>query len=366
MLQSFTSHGAERADVAGRPTLVVMPSVADHLRSNGGVLPYSALERAGFSRYAVRAALREDLVIRVRNGWFAVPEAHPDVVSAVRVGGTATATTVTKLHGLWVEDDGRLHVRVPRSAGRLASPTDRRKPLDRDAHRVCVHYSTRDGFDGARDPLTVAIAEMFACADDAAVLATLDSALERKVLPQDHLDRIRDWMPSTRRSVVDLADPASQSGLETKVRLLLRSKRIHFSAQAFIEGVGRVDFLVGDRLVIEVDGRAFHTGSAFELDRHRDFELVMRGYLVLRLSYRQVMGDWARTRAAILALVARREHRWAGRGPYAPDLPASVLPKPTRDANAGDSDPRAPQATRAPDSPAFLQSGRGVGGRAET
>lgn len=62
-----------------------------------------------------------------------------------------------------------------------------------------------------------------------------------------------------------------------------------------------MDFLVGHRLVIEVDGRAFHTGPAFDEDRRRDFELVMRGYLVLRLSYRQVVDDWDRTRAGLLA-----------------------------------------------------------------
>ncbi|MDR6905382.1 very-short-patch-repair endonuclease [Agromyces sp. 3263] len=86
--------------------------------------------------------------------------------------------------------------------------------------------------------------------------------------------------------------------------------------QVVIDGAGRVDILVSDRLVIEVDGRAFHTGTAFDEDRRRDFELVTRGYLVLRLSYRQVVHDWDRTCAGILALVARNEHLWSGRGPH--------------------------------------------------
>ena len=125
--------------------------------------------------------------------------------------------------------------------------------------------------------------------------------------------------------MIDRVDPDSQSGIETKVRLLLRARRIRFRTQAHVEGVGSVDFLVGDRLVIETDGRAFHTGPAFEEDRRRDFELVMRGYLVLRLSYRQVIDDWDRTRAGILALVARGEHQWSGRGPHAPELPVSAI-----------------------------------------
>ena len=312
----------------------IMSAVAAHLRSHSGVLPYQALEDAGFGRDSVRAALRAGFIERVRNGWFAVPDAQRDLVRAVRVGGTATATTVARLQGLWVHDDGKLHVRVRHSTGRLSSPEDRRIRLDRDAHAVCVHYSTRGGFESARDPLTLALAEMFACTEDDAVLASIDSALERGALQPGHLDLIREQMPRSRRALIDRSEYDAQSGLETRVRLLLRSRRIRFHAQSHIGGVGTVDFLVGERLVIEVDGRAFHTGAAFEEDRRRDFELVMRGYLVLRLSYRQVIHDWDRTRAGIIALVARREHRWAGRGPHSPELPASALGTSARTTNA--------------------------------
>lgn len=287
-----------------------------HLRSAGGILPLARLVELGCTPEQVRAAVRAAEIDRVRNGWFAAPDAHPELVRAVRVGGTATATTVARMHRLWVHGDARLHVRVRHSTGRLSSPTDRRVPLDREEHGVCVHYSTRGGLDRARDPLTLALAEMFACTDAATTLATVDSAIDRGVLQMEHLDLLREWMPRSRRHLIDRVDPGCQSGLETRVRLLLRGKRIGYRSQVRIEGVGLVDFLVGERLVIEVDGRAFHTGSAFEEDRRRDFVLTMRGYLVLRLSYRQVMDDWDRTRAGILALVSRGEHRWAGRGPY--------------------------------------------------
>jgi hypothetical protein len=39
----------------------------------------------------------------------------------------------------------------------------------------------------------------------------------------------------------------------------------------------------------------------------------MRGYLVLRLSYRQVMTEWDVVSAGILELIARGEHRWGRR-----------------------------------------------------
>ena len=70
-----------------------MSSVEAHLRSKGGVLSGARLDRAGFDRRTVGAEVRSGRILRVRNGWFAIPDAHPDVLRAVRVGGTATATS---------------------------------------------------------------------------------------------------------------------------------------------------------------------------------------------------------------------------------------------------------------------------------
>jgi very-short-patch-repair endonuclease len=81
--------------------------------------------------------------------------------------------------------------------------------------------------------------------------------------------------------------------------------------------------LVGDRLVIEIDGAGFHTGVEFEADRRRDFELIQRGYLVLRLSYSMVMRDWAEVQRGIVTLIERGEHRWGSRA-RRHDRPATV------------------------------------------
>ena len=102
----------------------------------------------------------------------------------------------------------------------------------------------------------------------------------------------------------------SQSGLETLVRLFLIRQRIRVRSQVRVAGVGHVDLVVGDRLVLELDGEEFHTGLAFEEDRRRDFALVQQGYLVLRITYRMIMQDWQRVADGILALVRRDEHRW--------------------------------------------------------
>ncbi len=72
--------------------------------------------------------------------------------------------------------------------------------------------------------------------------------------------------------MLDAIHAGSESGTESKVRLLLRTRRIGHRPQVYIARVGYVDLLVGDRLVVEIDGAAYHTGPEFEEDRRRDFE----------------------------------------------------------------------------------------------
>ncbi|GLK18879.1 endonuclease domain-containing protein [Herbiconiux flava] len=91
----------------------------------------------------------------------------------------------------------------------------------------------------------------------------------------------------------------------------IRSRRKRLRSQVQIEGVGRVDLLLGDRLVLELDGYRWHSSrTGFEEDRHRDLELARRGYRVLRLSWRQVTFDWDAYEGVTMRLVRAGEHRW--------------------------------------------------------
>jgi very-short-patch-repair endonuclease len=294
-------------------------SVADAIRARGGALPFRQLDALEFTRAQVRAAREAGEILQVRPWWFATPDAPADVVRAVRVGGSLTAASVARLEGLWVRPDPLLHVRVPRNSARLWSPAPpdeiggSRVPLDRAAHGVCVHYRSEPGMVGARDPLVLALAELARCAPRLDAHIAVDSALNLGRIDDDGLADLRRRLGSTRYAIVDGADRGCQSGIETIVRLLLRGLRVRHRTQVGIPGVGRVDVLVGDRLVIEVDGEEFHTGYEFEADRRRDFELVMRGYLVVRLSYKMITGEWDQVRAGIVALVERDEHRWGRR-----------------------------------------------------
>lgn len=91
-----------------------------------------------------------------------------------------------------------------------------------------------------------------------------------------------------------------ESGAETVFWLRMRHHRLPVTRQVRIPTVGRVDFLIGKRLVIEVDGREFHDReSTFERDRERDAHLSVLGHRVLRFSYRQVFERWHVVEAAV-------------------------------------------------------------------
>lgn len=82
--------------------------------------------------------------------------------------------------------------------------------------------------------------------------------------------------------------------------------------QVVIPGVGHVDEVIGDRLVLESDGYRFHSSlEQFREDRRRDLELARQEYLCIRLDNHQIMEDWPRTEEALFTIIRRNEHLWS-------------------------------------------------------
>lgn len=116
-------------------------------------------------------------------------------------------------------------------------------------------------------------------------------------------------MPRRLRRLLARADGRSGSITESVTRVRLQGLGIEPRLQVKFAGIGFVDFLIGEHLVIEVDGWAYHSDADdFENDRRRDARLSVRGYRVLRFSYQQVMSRWGEVKGAILAAMARGDH----------------------------------------------------------
>lgn len=257
------------------------------------------LLEAGVGKDAIRAAVRAGSLVRIRRGWYRSAGAPDAVVRAVAVGGALTCGSALRLQGVWMMPDTRLHVRVARGVAIDA------------AEDVVVHWSDRRQdhafpMDGVGASLSFALR----CLDLRAAVVATDSALNQRTLTPLDLASIRETARG--RRVLALCDPAAESGLETLARLALRRLRVRVRTQVPIAGVaGRVDLLIGDRLVLELDGVAWHGRPGdFERDRRRDRRLVALGYAVMRASYSQVLGSWPEIEQQILAAVRRGAHLW--------------------------------------------------------
>lgn len=262
-------------------------------------LSRSELQARGLGSREIERALRDGLLVRLRRGWYGTPDLAPSLAHATRIGGRLSCISALESHGAWVIRSDLTHVRVG---------TGIAVPRRVDARLHWTHERARPGVDSPEVALAVAVQ----CVDRETLVAAVDSVLQRGILSAPEVDQILMSTPRG-RAVRALVDGAAESGIESLVRLRLRAHRIRFRSQVTIAGVGRVDFLVGERLVVEVDGYAWHGDpNRFENDRRRDRQLLRRGYLVMRASYRQVIDDLDGLVEAILDVVRRREHRWRG------------------------------------------------------
>ena len=211
--------------------------------------------------------------------------------------------------------DDRLHVAVPPNAARLRSPDSRALQLDLASESIAVHwrqFAWAPPAHACRDTVMAAIGHLILCQSRVSAIATIDSALNSRILSRAQLRFILDHLPASYAAIESLVDGRAQSGLETLARLRLGSRRVQVRIQVEIAGVGRVDALIGDRLILELDSRSHHLGANYEKDRTRDLRAIERGYIVLRVSYHRVMNDWASIENAIMTLVRRGDHEWNG------------------------------------------------------
>jgi very-short-patch-repair endonuclease len=278
----------------------------ESIANRGGLAAAHELAADGISRGQLVAMRRHGRIVRVRQGWYARPGLHHDVMRAARVGGLLTCRSALALSGYWVVGDERLHVAVESNDCQLRAPHDARQRL-RPVHPVTVHWGHRRGTSGSSRLIVepaVALADLAACTTPELLTAAADSVLHRRPEMLTDIRRLAESLWSAAQVALGEADGICESGTETL--FWLRMRRLAPRRQVPIRGVGRVDFLFGDRLVVEVDGDAFHSGSSeFESDRRRDALLSALGYRVLRFSYHQVMYRWPEVHAAVLAAILR-------------------------------------------------------------
>ncbi|WP_460796754.1 endonuclease domain-containing protein [Microbacterium sp. GXF0217] len=262
----------------------------------GGVARGRTLQRHGVSRKALAAHVDDGSIRRVRAGVFAARSANEAVVRAAAHGGALTCEAALKRRGVWTLTEQPVpHVWMGTNGRRHPHPGCE-----------CVSHF----FDG-RTQFGLATAEtalihVFTCAGEEAFFAAYESAWKLRLLSGPARARIRDALPASARWLVDFARPDADSGLESLLRLRLRILGIRLDCQVIIDGVGKVDFVIGGRLIIETDGKENHDGETMRhKDLVRDAAASALGYETLRFDYAQIVHDWPSVLPAILAALRR-------------------------------------------------------------
>ncbi len=262
----------------------------------GGVARPTRLVREGHSRHRISQAVQRGLVVRVRRDWIALPDADPHLVAAARTGVIVSCITAAERKGLWVATRPETpHVAYP-GRGRVDNPA------------AIVHWQRaiiprhpdllEDGIENIL--LTVA-----ACQPYEAARAVWDSALNRKLVDLARLRRLP-WTGAA-RLLLEEASPWTDSGLESFVTVRLRWMGVPIRTQIWIAG-HRVDFLIGERLIFQVDG-GHHVGTQRTEDIRHDAELMLLGYHVIRAGYDQVVNRWPEVQEQIMHAVAQGLHK---------------------------------------------------------
>ncbi len=249
----------------------------------GGAARTFQLSRAGVRHEALRSAVDSGDLIKITRGCYALPGADPAVVAEVAWRGRACCTTLAKQLGLpALGADDRIHLHVP--AGRSTGGRHQKPP-----RQVQVHW---DSDLTGLDPYLLAIASARRCLGRVAQLAMVDAALERGVIALEDVENCPAIPLKRRLWLADNADATCQSPAETVARMALTRARLPHESQQHIVNVGRVDFLVGRRLIVEVDGRDYHSSpAAFARDRRRDRAAQLAGFTTLRFTAAEVLSD---------------------------------------------------------------------------
>lgn len=260
----------------------------------------STLRREGRSRRQLAAAVDSGEITPLRRGVYARAGACREARVAATHGGALACVTAARHAALWVLDPGEQpHVWMGPHARTHPHPGCR-----------CVPHWDEKATDSFGLPsIPRLLKQILACRGVEEFFVTLESALRLDRIGAPGLQWLRAHTNAAAREAIAHARRDADSGLESLLRWRLRRHGLNIRSQVRIPSVGVVDLLIGDRLIIEADGRDNHDE---EPKRHkdlvRDANASSWGYVTLRFDYAMIVHDWETVELAILAAVDRGLH----------------------------------------------------------
>ena len=268
-----------------------------YVRSRDGVVRSATAAADGHSTTTIANLVAAGALDRVRRRWIALPEADPHLIAAARSGVVLSCVTEARRRGLWtLYDEQVAHVAAHPHAGRVSVASG--TVVHRHLPLVPRHP------DSLVDPVENLLALVARCQPFESALAVWESALRQRMVDPSVLARLP--LAGAARRLLEEATPFADSGLETFVPRRLRFLNLRIVRQAWLAG-RNVDFLIGERLVFQVDG-GHHVGRQRTSDIRHDALLMLMGYHVIRVGYEQVVQDWPSVQHDIMRAVAQGLH----------------------------------------------------------
>lgn len=308
---------------------VMNPRLATRAAAQSGAFSAADAAEAGVCADEIRSLIRSKTIHRVRRGAYVLATDYWDAkvfaryVMRVRAvlrsrpeGDRASHHSALTLLGIGTHD-------VDESVVAVESKNVKRR---RRVKGLVTHpWSTGRTWTVAEVFKTVDAAT--ACAQVAAEfgfiagVCAMDSALRIGRCTLDELAAAVKALPPLRQSVaqkaLDAVDPQCESVGESRTRIILCDAGMTFRSQVDISDaagfVGRVDFLVGDLVIVEFDGLVKYEGKdgarALADEKAREKRLERLGYEIVRVTWAELndpVGIVRRIREAERLARARR------------------------------------------------------------
>jgi len=273
----------------------VRASITTWIDQRHGVAHSSQLLIAGYTHREIADAVAAADLRRVRRSWLVRPDADERRAKAAEVGGRATCLSAAGLQGLWVPDHAGTHVAVQATASRNATDGIR------------LHWASGPApvtRTIVEEPIINVLFHVARCVPSHDALAVWESAIRKGKANAESLQRVA-WRSTAAAGFAQVVGELSDSGMETRFVRGMREVGVKVRQQVTVDG-RPVDGLIGEALLVQLDGFEFHSSVA---DRRRDIEadarLALRGYTVLRFDYFQVFFRWDYVADTILTAIAQ-------------------------------------------------------------
>lgn len=211
-------------------------------------------------------------------GVYASPAADNDVLSAYRENGRLTCVSGARFYGLWVLHRADvLHLSCGNGVPRYGV-------VD---HAAC-DFPSYPGLPVAG--LADVLVHSLRCLPELEALVMVQSAVGRGDITAGFLQRALVGNRNGKaRSVLGLVLPRADSLLEVLAHTHFVRAGFRVRMHVVLEGVGEVDCLIDDCLVVELDGSTHFEPRQVKKDQRRNNASTLGGYLVLRYYYDDVV-----------------------------------------------------------------------------